>query len=248
MEAVSEEKIKAFLDFGSGYGYGSGSGSGYGYGYGDGSGSGSGSGYGSGSGDGSGSGSDSGSGSGSGSGYGDGSGSGYGSGSGSGSGYGYGYGDGITELNGLSVHLVDEVQTVFYHIRGNVAKGAILRDNLTLEPCFIVKGHGHFAHGKNLHEAMQALTNKAFDDMSEDERIAEFVKAHPEYRKPYSNRDLYDWHHRLTGSCEMGRNEFVASKGIDLDGESTIEEFVAMTRNSYGSATIRKLPEAYGIK
>jgi hypothetical protein len=45
----------------------------------------------------------------------------------------------------------------------------------------------------------------------------------------------------------MGRNEFVSSKGIDLDGESTIEEFVAMCRNFYGGSTIRKLPEAYGI-
>ena len=160
-------------------------------------------------------------------------------------GYGYGYGDGIDEFNGLSVHQVDGVQTVFYHIRGNVAKGAILRDDLTLEPCYIVKGHGHFAHGENLRKTMEALTDKMFDDMPEEERIEEFVKAHPEYRKPYPNRDLYDWHHRLTGSCEMGRNEFVASKGIDLDGESTIEEFVAMTKNSYGGSTIRKLKASY---
>ena len=203
MEAVSEEKIKEFLDPGSGSGSGSGSG------------------------------------------YGDGDGSGYGD--GSGSGYGSGDGYGVTEINGLSVHLVDDVQTVFYHIRGNVAKGAILRDDLSLEPCFIVKGNGHFAHGENLRKAMEALTDKMFDDMPEEERITEFVKAHPDYRRKYPNQDLYDWHHRLTGSCEMGRNEFVASKGIDLDGESTIEEFVAMCRNSYGGSTIRKLPDAYGI-
>ena len=211
MEAVSEEKIKEFLNpgSGSGSGYGSGSGSGDGYGYGDGDGD--------------------------------------GFGSGDGYGYGDGDGDGATEINGLSVHLVDDVQTVFYHIRGNVAKGAILRDDLSLEPCFIVKGNGHFAHGENLRKAMEALTDKMFDDMPEEERIAEFVKAHPNYRVKYSNRNLYDWHHRLTGSCEMGRNEFVASKGIDLDDESTVEEFVAMCRNSYGCSTIRKLPEAYGI-
>ena len=162
-------------------------------------------------------------------------------------GYGDGYGDGVTEINGLPVHLVDGVQTVFYHIHGNVAKGAILHDDLSLNPCFIVKGNSHFAHGENLRKAMEALTDKMFDDMPEDERIAEFVKAHPDYIGKHSNRDLYDWHHRLTGSCEMGRNEFVASKGIDLNGESTIEEFIAMCRNSYGGSTIRKLPEAYGI-
>jgi hypothetical protein len=32
-----------------------------------------------------------------------------------------------------------------------------------------------------------------------------------------------------------------------MDGESTVEEFVTMCRNSYGGSTIRKLPEAYGI-
>ena len=78
-------------------------------------------------------------------GYGYGYGSGYGYGDGSGYGYGYGsgdgsgYGSGIDELNGLSVHHVDSVQTVFYHIHGNVAKGAILREDLTLEHCFMLK-------------------------------------------------------------------------------------------------------------
>ena len=71
-------------------------------------------------------------GSGDGSGYG--YGSGYGSGDGSGDGSGYGDGSGITEINGLSVHLVDDVNTVFYHVRGNVAKGAILRDWIEIIP------------------------------------------------------------------------------------------------------------------
>ena len=186
----------------------------------------------------------------------DGSGYGYGdgSGSGSGSGYGYGYGDGsgsgdgsgVAELNGLKVHRIDGVPTVLYSIHGNVAKGAILQNDLTLQPCFIVKGSGYFAHGDTLREAMNALTGKIMEDMPEDERIAAFVEAHPDYRKPYPNRDLYDWHHKLTGSCEMGRNAFVSDNGLSLDGETTVEQFVELTRNAYGGETIRKLPAAYG--
>ena len=173
-------------------------------------------------------------------------GSGSGSGSGDGSGDGSGYG--VAEINGLSVHEIDGVPTVLYHIRGNIAKGAILRDDLTLEPCFVVKGSGYFAHGESVRKAMEALTDKIMEDMPEDERIAEFVKVYPEYRKPYPNRDLYDWHHRLTGSCEMGRNEFVSSNGLNLDGETTVEDFVKLTRNSYGGSTIRKLPAQYGAE
>lgn len=181
-------------------------------------------------------------------GFGDGSGSGYGEDSGSGFGYGEGSGDGsgIGNINGLEVYRIDNVPTVLYSIRGNVAKGAILRDDLKLEPCYIVKGQGHFAHGETLRKAMEALTDKNMVDMPEEERIAEFVKAHPQYRKAYPNKDLYDWHHRLTVSCEMGRDAFVRCNGLSLDGETTVEEFVRLTQNAYGGSTIRKLPEAYG--
>ena len=174
---------------------------------------------------------------------GDGSGYGYGDAYGDGSGCGYG----VAEINGREVHRIDDVSTVLYSIRGNVAKGAILHDDLTLEPCYIVKGQGHFAHGETLHKAMEALTDKIMEDMPEKDRIAEFIKAHPEYRKAYPNRDLYDWHHRLTGSCQMGRDAFMQSKDLSLDGETTVEEFVRLTQDAYGGSTIRKLPEIYGV-
>ena len=163
-----------------------------------------------------------------------------------GSGYGDGSGYGVEELDGKKIYQIDGLQTALFSIKGNVAKGAVLQNDLTWKPCYIAKGGGRFAHGETLRDAMTALTDKLFDDMPEEERIAEFVKAHPEYRKPYPNRDLYDWHHRLTGSCEMGRNAFVADKGLSLDDETTVEQFVELTRNAYGSSTIRKLPAAYG--
>ena len=173
-------------------------------------------------------------------------GSGSGSGYGSGDGYGSGYGDGVDKIDGLDVYQIDGVPTVLYSIHGNAAKGAILNKDLTLDPCFIVKGSGYFAHGVSLRSAMEALTDKIMEDMPEDERIEAFVEAHPDYRKPYPNRDLFDWHHRLTGSCEMGRNAFVSEKGLSLDGETTVEQFVALTRNAYGGDTIKKLPAEYG--
>ena len=232
MEDVKlQEKIKAFLAVGSGSGDGSGDGSGYGDGYGDGYGSGSGSG--------------SGSGDGYGYGYGSGDGSGDGYGDGYGSGYGSGSGDGLVELNGQKVYRIDDTPTIITSVRGNVAKGFIMQSDLTLTPCYVVKGNNLFAHGEDLHKAMAALTDKMFDDMPEEDRIAEFIKAHPCKDKSYPNQDLFDWHHRLTGSCMAGRNAFVKDRGLSLDGETTVLEFIHLTENSYGGSTIRKLREQY---
>ncbi len=169
--------------------------------------------------------------------------------SGDGSGYssGSGYGDGgLSEINGHKVWMVDDTLTIFTSIHGNVAKGFILQSDLTMTPCYIVKGNGRFAHGDDLHDAMKAMADKMFDGMPEAERIAEFIKVHPETDKPYPNQDLFDWHHRLTGSCMAGRNAFVRDKGLTLEGETTVAEFIRMTENAYGSFTIKALKRAYG--
>ena len=178
-------------------------------------------------------------------GYGDGYGYGYGSGYGDGYGYGYGSGYGIDEINGMHVYQIDGVQTILTSVHGNVAKGYILQEDLTMTPCFVAKGNNLFAHGDNLHEAMAALTDKMFDDMPEEDRIAEFIKAHPDPEKAYPNQDLFDWHHRLTGSCMAGRNAFVKDRGLTLEGETTVVAFIRLTENAYGGSTIRKLAEAY---
>ena len=178
------------------------------------------------------------------SGSGDGYGSGYGDGDGYGSGSGYGYG-GLFEIDGQTVFVIDSVPTIFTSVHGNVAKGFILQSDLTKTPCFIVKGHNLFAHGDDLRQAMEALRNKMFDDMPEEERISEFIKEHPEMDKPYSNKDLFDWHNRLTGSCLAGRNAFVKDRNLTLDGETTVTDFIQLTENAYGGSTIQKLKEAY---
>ena len=186
-----------------------------------------------------------GSGSGSGDGSGSGSGSGYGSGygSGSGDGYGYGYGSGIKEFCGESVCLIDGVQTILRKFAFGAARGAMLMADLTLKKCWVAKGGGKFAHGETLKQAREALAEKLFDDMREDERIAAFWECHNRTDQ-YSGRDLWIWHHRLTGSCEMGRNQFAQDRGIDIDSSSfTVAEFVALCKDSYGGSTIRKLLE-----
>jgi hypothetical protein len=100
-----------------------------------------------------------------------GDGDGYGYGDGSGSGYGDGSGYGVSRFDGHPVAIVDDTQAVFYSIHGNVAKAAILQEDLTLRPCYIVKGGKCFAHGETLRQAQAALEQKLIANMPIGERI-----------------------------------------------------------------------------
>ena len=173
-------------------------------------------------------------------------GSGYGSGYGDGDGYGSGYGDGygIKSVNGELVHEVDGVPTIIRSVHAGIAKGAILESDLTLTPCYIVKQNGLFAHGKDLREAQAALLDKLFDDMPEEERIAAFVAAH-ESGQTYTVQDFFDWHHRLTGSCQAGRESFRKSHGLAMCDTLTVQQFIDLTQDSYGGSVIRKLRPHY---
>ena len=231
MESLSD-KINAFLSVNSDFSYGSGSGDGWGSCFGYGWGCGFGCGFGNDSGYG----------------WGCGFGCGYGSGCGSGFGDGWGCGDGIASYNGEAVYAIDGVPTVIRQVRDNIAKGAILNFDLTLTPCYVVKEGNTFAHGETLHKAMEALRDKLFKGMPEEDRIAAFVEEHKAGVK-YPVSDLYDWHHRLTGSCEMGRKQFARDHNIDLEhDELTVEEFIKLTESAYGGETIKKLREAYDQK
>lgn len=242
-----EDKIRAFSAISNGNGNGAGAGSCdfYGKGYGGGC-----SGNGAGSGDGMGDGSDSGLGHGSNySTYGT-----YNDGNdcGSGSlyctGSGKGYGDGIKEINGKEIYMVDNIPTIFKSIRNNIAKGFIVKNDLQFEPCYIVKENNQFAHGDTLKDAFMSLQEKLYDDSTEEERIEAFMKQFPEYDVKYDNMDLFVYHHVLTGSCRMGREAFMSNKGLSLDGKTSVREFVKLTQDAYGGDIIKKLPEAYGIE
>ena len=179
---------------------------------------------------------------------GSGSGDGYGSGSGYGSGDGSGDGDGITQFNGKKVYQIDGVPTLIDSVHGNVAKGHILQSDFTLTPCYIAKVDNCFAHGDTIREAVRDASCKALENSPLEERIEKFRSEHPDPDKKVEARELYNWHHVLTGSCATGRNAFARDHGIDIDTDTfTVREFVRLTCKSYGSESIRKLAEAYGI-
>lgn len=231
---MEEIKILEFISSGSGRGDSSGNGSGDGFGYG--------SGYGQVYGCGDGSGDGSGYGSGYGHGYGDGSGNDSGAGNSFGSGNGFGdcYGSGLKSINGKKIYMIDGIAITISYIHGNAAKGTIVNNDLTEIPCYIVKEGKYFAQGKTLAEAHAALQDKLVDKMPIEERIMAFWTCHKRGIK-YPTKDFFEWHHKLTGSCLMGRQQFAKDHGVDLEGDMTVEEFIALTKNSFGGDIIKRL-------
>ena len=230
MESIiaTREEVQGFLSIqnNSGYGYGHGDGDGYGSGYGSGSGDGSGSGYG----------------------YGDGSGYGFGSGSGYGDGYGFGSGSGdddIKALNGNIVYYIDDVPTIITQVRGNIACGYIVEEDLTLDSCYIAKVGNSFAHGETIKEAVADAEAKEMERLPIEERIEKFVETFGSLDSEHTGKEFYDWHHILTGSCRMGRDEFCKAHDVDLAKKYTVRYFLAITKNSFGSDVIKLIRESY---
>lgn len=177
-------------------------------------------------------------------------GGGYGCGFGSPDGDGYGWGEnlGVKDINGNIVCIIDDIPTIITSVRNNIAKGFIVKNDLQFDPCYVVKENNQFAHGDTLKDAFMSLQEKLYDDSTVEERIEAFKKQFPEYDVKYDNRDLFVYHHVLTGSCRMGREAFMSNKGLSLDGKTSVREFVKLTQDAYGGDIIKKLPEAYGIE
>ena len=131
-------------------------------------------------------------------------------------------------------------------MKGNLAKGYIVNNDLTTQKCYIAKHENYFAHGSTIKEAEKALQDKVFDNMDIDEKIDAFFEEF-DLESKYPAKTFYEWHHKLTGSCEFGRNAFVKNHGIDLEnGTFTVNEFIELTKDDFGGEVIRRLAERSG--
>ena len=159
-------------------------------------------------------------------------------------GSGDGSGSGLKMIDGKEIYQIDGVPTVITHIKLNLAKGFIVQNDLTLTPCYVVKGNGYFAHGETVKQAREALQSKIFENMDTDEAIEKFLETFKK-GQTYPGKDFFLWHHYLTGSCEMGRNSFVKDKGLNLEDKYTVDEFISLCEDSYGGEIIKQLKERY---
>lgn len=223
-----ESKIKNFVSIPFNYkftnSYGAGQGNGAGKGYGNGTGHGFGNGFGNG--------------------YGQGYGYGYGyeNGNGNGNGNGYGKGKKLKVYNNFYIHIIDSIPTIITNVKNNIAKGFILNDDLTLTNCYIIKQGDIFSHGITIKEAMDALQEKLYENQSISERLEKFKLQFSDPFFHYPAIDLYHWHSILTGSCKLGRDSFVKNHNINIKKDKfTINEFVRLTKDSYGGDIIQKI-------
>ena len=177
---------------------------------------------------------------------------GYGSGSGDGSGSGscYGSGDGsgdgyISTYEGNIVDYIDGVPTIITRIHNNIAKGYVIKRDMTLEACYIAKAGYSFAHGETLKDAIADAEAKEMERMPVEERIEKFIDKFGSLDSEHTGKEFYDWHHILTGSCRMGRDEFCKDNDIDLDKKYTVRYFLSITKNAYGGSVINEILETY---
>ncbi len=147
-------------------------------------------------------------------------------------------------FNDMTIYKIDSVETIITNIKGNLAKGFILQRDLTLTPCFVVKGSGYFAHGETVKAAREALQEKIFENMDTEEAIGKFLDTFKPNTK-YTAKEFYEWHHYLTGSCEMGRKSFMQDHDIDFDTALTVDEFIDLCRDDYGGEIIKQLEERW---
>ena len=98
--------------------------------------------------------------------------------------------------------------------------------------------------GVAVKEAVKAMQAKIFENMNPDEIIASFIDKF-EKGKKYPGTEFFEWHHYLTGSCLMGRESFVKRHELNLEDEITVDEFIALCENDYGSEIIKQLKKQW---
>ena len=137
--------------------------------------------------------------------------------------------------------------TIIKQIHGNIAWGYIIKIDLTLESCFIAKIGVSFAHGKTIKDAVADATAKEAERLPIKERVKKFREVFGSLDSEHTGKEFYNWHHILTGSCIMGRDNFCKSHNIDLTKKYTVKYFLDITKNAYGGNIINQVMSSYEI-
>ena len=161
----------------------------------------------------------------------------------SGSGYGYGYN--IEGFRGEKVYMIDKTPTIIHSVHINYARASILNSDLTLTPCVVAKRGNYFAHGNTIKAAFQSVTEKYNENRPLAERVAEFNSHYPNRDEKVPAKELFSWHHILTGSCLFGRQQWCKEHGINYEkGMYSVNEFIMFTLTAYGGEAIKQLQDS----
>ena len=152
---------------------------------------------------------------------------------------------GIKTLNGNIVDYIDYVPSIITQVHGNIACGYIVKADLTIESCFIAKVGNSFAHGKTLKNAVADAKAKEAKRLPIEKRIEKFREVFGSLDSEHTGKEFYEWHHILTGSCRIGRDEFCKSHNIGLTKMYSVKYFLDITEESYGGDIIKLIKKEY---
>lgn len=151
----------------------------------------------------------------------------------------------VPEYSGETFYLIDGIPTIIDVIKKNIAKCRVLSThNDSFVNCYVVRYEDCYAHGSDLKQTFLDAQHKAFSKLNVIERIKQFVSKYPDPNIKILNSELFKLHNWLTGSCEFGRRMFVDKLGL-TDGESSILDFIRLSKGNFGSEIIEQLEHTY---
>ena len=118
---------------------------------------------------------------------------------------------------------------------------------MTFSDCWIVREGNRFGYGKDLHDTYMAAQRESAMDLPKEERLKMFVQRFPSPDEMIHIKELYHWHHALTGTCKVGRDEWCKRHGFNIErnGFATVRQFVNLTKREMGGDIIMELKNYY---
>lgn len=153
-------------------------------------------------------------------------------------------GSNIKTYNNRFVYYIDNRRIMFDQIHGNFAKCTCINIDLTTYQVWLVKDFGVLAFGNTIKEAHHNAKLKSWQLIPIETRIKQFVETHP-LDKEFSNKELFEWHDILTGSCMVGKYHFCRKNKIDLNKQTSVKEFLLLVKNEYKSDIIQQIINSY---
>jgi len=153
----------------------------------------------------------------------------------------------LKTYKGQRIYEIDGIPCVFKSINKSLlfAKVAVINSkDLSSSLQFVFKFNNFFAHGGSLKQAKSDAEAKYYSQLDFPARIKEFNSTFKQGVK-YNAQLFYNWHTTLTGSCSSGKARWVKERGFDLKSKITIEEFVNLTKDSYGGNVIKQLKDSF---
>lgn len=148
---------------------------------------------------------------------------------------------GIKEYCGKQIYRIDGLVTIIDAVKGNIARGRIIHDDLTAIDCYIIKKGDFFAHGKSIKQAVADVNRKVIESETFENKLILFRKTFKKDIK-YPASIFFEWHGILTGSCKFGREEFCKKHNINLKKDFfTVKEFKNIVKGHYEYDLIKQL-------